>query len=487
MSLDLDLEPPRIALILDNPLRDLPGLCLLALELCSRGCKTFLTPMYLNDEVFSFAPDYVVVNYLRKSSRGYVQALAANGIQYGVLDTEGGPMKDMERKYASLFCDDRDLTAQAACVCTWGSEASEISKRLGLFRDRAVIQTGPPRFDIYSIPWSNVSSEMAGYVKSVPGPFVLICSNFALTTSQYGNREQSMQSLVKNYGFAEAEVRQWQDEEEEAISKMIDCVLRLAALFPKTAFVYRPHPFERTDVYGAFSQKKNISLSKQGDISAWLLGAAAVIQLNCTTCYDAFFAETPSLKPGWISQESGMGSALAINHVCQTFEELAGNVEAAIQGRYDIKLNQTDRNIELARRFCGAKDGNAHCRAADGILNSLNLDSRKRRFQALAGIKEESLAVRAEGWKGLKSRMQDWRKMQSTWNPKNAPQRQDLIKRYAESPKFFAPDLVAAWTGRFAKVSGKSTPTIQWAEEAGEYPFGGKHGKSVVIKPQENK
>src|SRR5258708_1182882 len=113
MTAAANIESPRIALIVDNPLRDLSGLCLLAIELSRRGATVMLVPMYLNDEVFSLAPDMVVLNYMTDGVAGLVQAIGNNGMEFGVLDTEGGPCTDIEVRYKRSVCADRTLTKKA--------------------------------------------------------------------------------------------------------------------------------------------------------------------------------------------------------------------------------------------------------------------------------------------------------------------------------------------------------------------------------------
>jgi hypothetical protein len=58
--------PPRVALVVDHPQRDLGGLVLIALELCRRGVHVHLVPLNLQEqELWALTPDLVVLNYVR--------------------------------------------------------------------------------------------------------------------------------------------------------------------------------------------------------------------------------------------------------------------------------------------------------------------------------------------------------------------------------------------------------------------------------------
>lgn len=473
---------PRIALILDNPLRDLPGICLLALELSQRGCTVFVVPMYLNDEVFSLAPDFVLLNYLRRVSQGFAEALIGNGIPFGVLDTEGGPLADMN-DHLPYLCDSEHVNQATSLVCTWGREMASILEKKRFFQTGAIVVTGQPRFDIYFSPWKGISQRIAPYVTEIPSPFVLVCSNFALTGSEYGDRNQILQKMTQLYGVSEEKARAWQEEEDAAIEAMTLCVIKLARIFPGVQWLYRPHPFEKIDPYHErFSACPNIKVSKQGDISAWMIQASAVIQLNCTTSYDAWFAGTPSFKPGWITQESGMGDSLSINHRCSSFEDLVENLQRVLNKTYDLKLQRSSHNEELVHRFFGISDGRAHVRTADEILRVLDISTREQRLKNLAQVKNR-VVDEARSWREkLGARIFLKIGFQSTWKPQNLKDRRKLLNRYRDSEKYFDAKRVENWVRHLSEASEKPVPEVGWASDFGAYPFGGKHGQSVVIK-----
>src|SRR3972149_5168162 len=108
----------RIAIVVDNPFRALPGLVLLAARLCQHGATCYLVPMNLRQvEIWSLAPDFVLLNYLRKTNEGFARQLIEAGLQVGVLDTEGGivNLDDYEQSLPS----DRSVCEKVSVVFAW--------------------------------------------------------------------------------------------------------------------------------------------------------------------------------------------------------------------------------------------------------------------------------------------------------------------------------------------------------------------------------
>src|SRR5262245_61391564 len=85
------MHTPHIALIVDHPQRDLAGLVLTAFDLCQRGAICHLVPLNLQrTEIWALAPDFVLLNYLRRSNEQFARQLVKSRIRFGLLDTEGG-------------------------------------------------------------------------------------------------------------------------------------------------------------------------------------------------------------------------------------------------------------------------------------------------------------------------------------------------------------------------------------------------------------
>jgi hypothetical protein len=60
----------KICLVVDNPLRDLDSMILLASHLVSRKIDVYLTTMYdQENQIVEIRPDYILVNYVNLSQK----------------------------------------------------------------------------------------------------------------------------------------------------------------------------------------------------------------------------------------------------------------------------------------------------------------------------------------------------------------------------------------------------------------------------------
>lgn len=74
----------RIALLVDNPYRDLPGLVLTAMYLCQYGATCHLVPMNLREqEIWPLVPDFVLLHQLRTLTQEFTRDMLEVGIKIG--------------------------------------------------------------------------------------------------------------------------------------------------------------------------------------------------------------------------------------------------------------------------------------------------------------------------------------------------------------------------------------------------------------------
>src|SRR3546814_14545281 len=110
-------------LIVDNPLRYLNGLILLAYFLARRNLDVWLVPMYEQwAEINAIRPDAVMVNYIRGNNRNHVISYLRSGMTVGVLETEGVGGRSIAEY--------RQLVSTTGCArfldlyCFWGRKQS---------------------------------------------------------------------------------------------------------------------------------------------------------------------------------------------------------------------------------------------------------------------------------------------------------------------------------------------------------------------------
>ncbi|WP_423169349.1 hypothetical protein, partial [Stenotrophomonas maltophilia] len=66
-------RPPKLCIVVDNPLRDLDGMVLLAWHVAQLGAEAWLVPMYEQGfDVSAIDADFVLLNYVRSNNRDHV-------------------------------------------------------------------------------------------------------------------------------------------------------------------------------------------------------------------------------------------------------------------------------------------------------------------------------------------------------------------------------------------------------------------------------
>jgi surface carbohydrate biosynthesis protein len=363
---------PRIALLVDHPDRDLPGLVLTAVELCHQGAICHLVPANLGwKEIWSLAPDFTLFNYFRRSNEPLGRALAEAGMAFGALDTEGGVWPDFDG-YTELLWKDPELRSQAACVCLWGRRMASHLAQEQFFRAEQMVVTGCPRFDFYHPLWHGVIEANGRKLGASGGRQVLINTNFSTRNPRFATVEQKIDTSIRNFGWSRERVQSLLDTEEQAITEFIALAGRLARDLPAIQVLVRPHPFEDPSWYRReLSGLANVAVNNDGPVQPAIFASAALVQRSCTTGIEAGLAGLPTFSPQWVPAPMLMPVAEAVSMPCASYEEVASGVEAAIAGRYNPALSITRAIESVVSDWFYAIDGSSYRRVADTVLQAL--------------------------------------------------------------------------------------------------------------------
>ncbi len=357
----------RIALLLDNPFRDLPGLVLTALELCRHGATCYLVPTRLREqEVWTLAPDFVLLNNLRNDKEYFAGNLIEAGIGIGVLDTEGGVLVNLER-YGRSLARPSHIRQGVSCFCSWGPRLAEYAvENQWLSRDQVMV-TGVPRLDFYAEPRRRVALALTAAADGFPKPLVLINSNFSLANPLDRTPEEAARAKALLWNRDPGMIARELAVEREAMQEMVALTTRLADRLPSLTFVYRPHPFENPDTYGdRLPVRPNLHLVKHGTVDGWILRASAVIQRGYSTAIEATLAGVPAYAPSWIPTPYFFESVEAVSIPCASDKDLAAGLQNP-----EIPEDTRSRLQVVLRDWFFAVDGESHCRVARAILNAV--------------------------------------------------------------------------------------------------------------------
>ena len=481
----------RIALIVDNPYRDLPGLALLAMRLCQDGATCHLVPMNLQGrELWALAPDFALLNYLRMNNQQLAQQLVDAGIRVGVLDTEGGVLASLDA-YAKTMAPDPAVRHRISCYCSWGRKLADYALQQGWYLDKQVVVTGAPRFDFYVTPWRQAALQASAYAVPYEQSLVLVNGNFPLANPRFQSPQAEVRMLVERCDYDPYVTLGWQCTQYRTMQELAALTNGLARRFPQATFVYRPHPFERLETYENLLEKReNLHLIKAGTVDGWILRAQAVIQRSCSTAIEAGIAGVPALSPAWIPTVVNMPTAEDVSVQCQTEEELLQTLESILTGNFERPAHIQHRLDEVIGEWFYRVDGQAHERVADCILRSLPTNGRRRRLRKCRdlayglGRPGTSLRWRARATLGKTLGLSvHWSFRR--WGPVLADR-----SWWDDSEKVFDAHQVRILVDAIQACAqdGSKEPLrkvgVQSAQERGDYHFGYLQGRSVTVFPE---
>lgn len=281
-------------LIVDNPLRDIDGLTMLAWELAGRGWDACLVPMY--DQAFAIGrlkPDLVVANYVRPNNAGLLREYRRAGAVVLIVDTEGAAGQSAD-DFVQLLARN-GLAADVDGYCVWGERQLAGFLKSGLLPGHKVRATGCPRYDIAAPRW-----RAALGVPDIRPGFVLINTNLAGVSPRFSRGVADERAGLISMGLNPDHVDRRLRDETIARDGLIDLVRELAIGFPEIPFVLRPHPFESDAAYRVLCDLPNFSIRQEGTSLEWLNAAALLIHLNCSTAVEAIMLGKEALSPQWL-------------------------------------------------------------------------------------------------------------------------------------------------------------------------------------------
>jgi hypothetical protein len=176
--------------------------------------------------------------------------------------------------------------------------------------------------------------------------------------------------LVDTFGFERDVVVKWQSTAQRAMHELSALCNNLASTFPEVTFVYRPHPFERSDTYGdLLDSLPNLHLVKAGTVDGWILRASAVLQRACSTAIEAAIAGVPAISPAWIPTAIPMPTAEAVSVPYETEEALVHALKSVLAGSFEWPAAARRALDEVICDWFYKVDGRAHERVASQLLD----------------------------------------------------------------------------------------------------------------------
>ena len=460
------MSKPRICLIIDHPLRDLPGASLIALRLAESGCEVFLVPMFVQErESLALAPDFVLLNYLRKNNESYVHRLKNCGIQYGINDTEGGFYGDLAY-YGKVLSQDRDLYESLNCNLIWGRKMLNYLENDFGIRQRLVL-TGLPRFDYYSPRLRKAELNLLPDDFKAK-PLALINTKVALANPQFVSVEREVELYKNKLGFSDDVIQHFLTYGKLSIDDNVRLAGDLASEFSDINVVIRPHPHERAETYREKLQTAGVTsvkVNRDGPVVPWILAAKSVIHRHCTTAIEAALAGVPAISPAWVNTSANAPDAEAVSHIVESKSELMDLIHAANQGRVQPTPRITAETGRIIDDWLFQVDGDSSARVAGAILESLKSGTRVDRSRC-----EQRMFDIFENHEGMAGGLYHRLNKLGRFNPKTLWLLENArLKKWKSTQKFFTPQNVVGWIQPITQLEQKRVPNIDWATANDSY------------------
>lgn len=387
---DAPNDPMRICLIVDNPLRDLDGLILLARTLMTRGLEPHLVPMY--SQAFAVAalrPDLIVVNYVRPNNIGLIREYRRRGIRVAVLDTEGAGGRNAE-EFADLVRHG-GAPGNVDLYCVWGpAQAEALAPLLG----SAVVLTGCPRYDYCASPW-RASLDDTGVE---PG-YILVNTNYPTVNPRFSAGAQSERDVAIRTGFSSEFAARYFPAAQRTMDGVTALIGDIARARPHVRFVLRPHPFENADSYSRTLALPNVTIRQSGTSLDWLTNAAALLHLNCSTAIEAVMLGIEPLSPRWLDADIlRVPGPSEISRFADDRDAFLGMIDDAVAGAtLPITPALAAARDRVVRDHYFVIDGNAAERVAEAISTCLGAPPPTSRARAAVRTRVIGLVQRLLG------------------------------------------------------------------------------------------
>jgi surface carbohydrate biosynthesis protein len=186
-------------------------------------------------------------------------------------------------------------------VCVWGKRQKEVLSSYAQELTDAIVVTGTPRFDLCLADFAWVTAEKSEKLRNKYGPFVLVCTRFAMAAHSQGQGDPFQRKLnpalwpksLDQQSISDLWFSKWQRDVHD-FADFVVFTKELSHNFPHYTIVLRPHPSESLTFYKqAFTYFKNVAVTRDDSVLPWIRAADLVVHSNCTTGIEAVLAGRP--------------------------------------------------------------------------------------------------------------------------------------------------------------------------------------------------
>lgn len=325
-----------VTILVDNNDRDLPGLCLLAVELLCNNCEVALLETTNQHEFFFNPTNLIVVNYVRKNNLSFLKHVVHGGTKVLVLETEGGVIQAGYEWFAEKVEYARPLCHR---FCLWGTGPEKVLQKKLLRSYDFVKTTGHPSTDLYCKPWNDLhASKTTSRQKSI-----LIATGGTVAFPRYATRESERETIHKINGLSHSQIDEIIKTQTQCREDQYKLIGHIKKSIPGAQIILRPHPFEDySELESAFCTDPDVKISKGKSIIEDLRDSFAHVHYASSTAIEARIFGIETIEMSWLKNPSTQQA------VCSRISVEAGSVEEITEIIKQMKQNKWVSDEKLA-------------------------------------------------------------------------------------------------------------------------------------------
>ena len=369
----------------ESQARELDGKILLACIAAEKGFKAIIgSRAYIHFYASKVQRGIYLAKSMRRFSHTMFKILNHLGHRIVAWDEESLVRLPDRQYYLHRLCP--DTFSYIDHLFAWGTSDAQVFKHYPAYNRQPVHSVGNPRIDIIRPELRDYFLPEKNQLINQYGNYILVNTNFGQVNHFIPEAGESEASRDKNLS------QQSQDDfiarryahKKALFTHFKNLLPLLAATFPDTNFILRPHPSENLHHWQAHLKNyKNLFVTNRGNASAWISGAQALISNGCTTAIEATVLNTPSLGYYPVTCP-GIDDALpkALSDVCRTDHQLCRRIDQVIAGQY----TGPDNDRQILSAHIANLDG---AFAADKIIDTIDLNytQTQHRHNPLSRIK----------------------------------------------------------------------------------------------------
>ena len=294
-----------IYVVLEIPVRELPGHTHFAVEAVARGHQVIVTSFndfWLFHRLGLLKPGVLLAKNTKFPSfeMEYYKSFIAAGHMIYCQEQEPPFIWDSFDKflYRRRFVKGDQLPFVK--VFCYGERDTEGYSKFFDKQKNVFVNTGSPRTDLWLPKYKNL--YLSDETKRI-GKYVLVVSNYAsvMGKSHLSERMKHLNRLeLLGSHDKELDIFKSVEEEFKILIDLVSAIKYVSARIDGVKFVVRPHPNDKVEYWNnIFHDSDDVLVDNaKGSITPLIAGACAIIQNGCTTALEAAVLEVPVISYG---------------------------------------------------------------------------------------------------------------------------------------------------------------------------------------------